>query len=128
MSLRYKPKKLLKTIGFNILGDEACMHIEKNRGSSATVMEDGVFPDYRAKSKKSLEEERNNAYVAVTRAKRRLYISYSINKMMPWGSTKIQKPYSFLKSFLKKLLWLLFDLKYLWVNQSVPVRDDPCGR
>ena len=71
------------------------MHIEKNRGSSATVMEDGVFPDYRAKSKKSLEEERNNACVVFTRAKRRQYISYEINKMMPWGSTKIQKPATF---------------------------------
>ena len=31
---------------------------------------EGVFPDYRAKSPKEIEEERNNAFVAVIRAKR----------------------------------------------------------
>lgn len=49
---------------------------------------DGVFPDYRATSKKDLNEEQNNAFVAVTRAKRWLYISYPQNRMMPWGSSK----------------------------------------
>ncbi len=49
---------------------------------------DGVFPDYRATSKKDLNEEQNNAFVAVTRAKRWLYISYPQNRMMPWGSNK----------------------------------------
>lgn len=34
------------------------------------------YPDYRAKSKKELDEERNNAFVAVTRAKRWLYVTY----------------------------------------------------
>jgi DNA helicase-2/ATP-dependent DNA helicase PcrA len=49
---------------------------------------DGVFPDYRATSQKDLNEEQNNAFVAVTRAKRWLYISYPQNRMMPWGSSK----------------------------------------
>lgn len=49
---------------------------------------DGVFPDYRATSPKDLNEEQNNAFVAVTRAKRWLYISYPQNRMMPWGSSK----------------------------------------
>lgn len=49
---------------------------------------DGVFPDYRASSKKDLNEEQNNAFVAVTRARRWLYISYPQNRMMPWGSSK----------------------------------------
>ena len=49
---------------------------------------DGVFPDYRATRKKDLNEEQNNAFVAVTRAKRWLYISYPQNRMMPWGSSK----------------------------------------
>ncbi len=49
---------------------------------------DGVFPDYRATSKKDLNEEQNNAFVAVTRARRWLYISYPQNRMMPWGSSK----------------------------------------
>lgn len=62
-------------------------------------MEQGTFPDYRATIGKAFEEERNNAYVAVTRAKRRLYMSYAINKMMPWGSTKRQEPSVFLNKF-----------------------------
>ena len=52
---------------------------------------EGVFPDYRAKSEKELDEERNNAFVAVTRAKRWLYVSYPRQRMMPWGDTKFQQ-------------------------------------
>lgn len=38
---------------------------------------EGVFPDYRAKiAAKELEEEEKNAFVAVTRARRWLYMSY----------------------------------------------------
>ncbi|MCJ8352309.1 ATP-dependent helicase [Moritella sp.] len=49
---------------------------------------DGVFPDYRATSQKDLNEEKNNAFVAVTRAKRWIYISYPQYRMMPWGKEK----------------------------------------
>ena len=44
-------------------------------------MADGVFPDYRAKGKsKQLEEEKRNAFVAITRSKRLLFFSYSLSK------------------------------------------------
>jgi len=59
---------------------------------------DGVFPDYRATSKKALNEEKNNAFVAVTRAKRWLYISYPQNRMMPWGSEKYHQASSFIST------------------------------
>jgi DNA helicase-2/ATP-dependent DNA helicase PcrA len=52
---------------------------------------EGVFPDYRANTKIELDEERNNAFVAVTRAKRWLYISYPKQRMMPWGDRKFQR-------------------------------------
>jgi DNA helicase-2/ATP-dependent DNA helicase PcrA len=58
---------------------------------------EGVFPDYRAQSPRELEEELNNAFVAVTRARRWIYISYPKMRMMPWGATKIQRPSRFLK-------------------------------
>lgn len=48
-------------------------------------MADGVFPDYRATSKTQKEEERRNAFVAVTRSKRLLYLSYPRQRLMPWG-------------------------------------------
>lgn len=51
---------------------------------------EGVFPDYRAKGA-SLDEEKRNIFVAVTRSKRLLALSYSKTKKMPWGDVKIQK-------------------------------------
>lgn len=56
---------------------------------------EGVFPDYRATTNKQIDEERNNAYVAVTRARRWLYISYPRIRKMPWGDYKIQRPSRF---------------------------------
>lgn len=52
---------------------------------------EGTFPDYRAIRKENIEEERNNAYVAVTRAKRELYITYPVTKNVPWGEMKQEK-------------------------------------
>lgn len=58
-------------------------------------MTEGTFPDYRAKGK-SLEEERRSAFVAVTRSKRLLYLSYPEWKLMPWGDQKKQTPSRYL--------------------------------
>jgi DNA helicase-2/ATP-dependent DNA helicase PcrA len=58
---------------------------------------DGVFPDFRAKNEVALKEERNNAYVAVTRAKRCIYVTYPKNRMMPWGDSKPQTMSRFIK-------------------------------
>lgn len=49
---------------------------------------EGVFPDYRAKTFAEIEEERNNAFVAVTRSRRWIFISYPEKRMMPWGDFK----------------------------------------
>ena len=58
---------------------------------------EGVFPDYRANSIKEISEERNNAFVAVTRAKRWLYISYPQERKMPWGDIRSQQKSRFLE-------------------------------
>lgn len=62
-------------------------------------MNQGSFPDFRAiqKGTKALQEEQNNAYVAITRAKRCIYLTYPKNKTMPWGSEKPQSKSMFLK-------------------------------
>jgi DNA helicase-2/ATP-dependent DNA helicase PcrA len=61
-------------------------------------MSEGTFPDYRTlKTKALLEEEKRNAFVAVTRSKRLLYLSYPREKEMPWGDTWQQQPSRFLK-------------------------------
>jgi DNA helicase-2/ATP-dependent DNA helicase PcrA len=60
-------------------------------------MNQGTFPDYRSLTGKALDEERNNAYVAVTRAKRHIYVSYPKYKMMHRGSNKQQQRSIFIK-------------------------------
>jgi DNA helicase-2/ATP-dependent DNA helicase PcrA len=53
---------------------------------------EGVFPDYRARSMKELDEELNSAFVAVTRSRRWIYITYPKRRKMPWGDVKDQTP------------------------------------
>jgi DNA helicase II / ATP-dependent DNA helicase PcrA len=57
---------------------------------------EGVFPDYRAKTAQEIEEERNSAFVAVTRARRWLYVSYPQKRTMPWGDVRYQTPSRFI--------------------------------
>ena len=65
-------------------------------------MNEGTFPDYRAVGD-SLDEEQRNAFVAVTRSRRLLYLSYPKMKMMPWGDEKAQRPSRFLEPILKTI-------------------------
>lgn len=64
------------------------------------AMNEGTFPDYRAKGA-SLDEEQRNAFVAVTRSKRLLYISYPNKRLMPWGDMKQQKCSQFVEKLLE---------------------------
>ena len=57
---------------------------------------EGVFPDYRATTISKIEEEKNTAFVAVTRARRWLYVSYPQTRMMPWGGYRQQSPSRFI--------------------------------
>lgn len=62
-------------------------------------MAEGVFPDYRALGKKKeMAEEARNAFVAVTRSKRLLYLTYPRSRMMPWGDRRAQEPSRFILS------------------------------
>ncbi len=60
-------------------------------------MVEGVFPDYRANTDEKIAEELNSAFVAVTRSKRFLYLTYPLSRMMPWGDEKRQVPSRFIK-------------------------------
>lgn len=60
-------------------------------------MAEGTFPDYRSTSGRELLEERRNAFVAVTRSKRLLYLTYPKTRVMPWGDSRRQSPSRFLK-------------------------------
>ena len=59
-------------------------------------MEEGVFPGYQALFNPSeIEEERRLAYVAITRAKRTLYLTYTHERMLN-GSTQYNPPSRFI--------------------------------
>ncbi|HVV82597.1 MAG TPA: UvrD-helicase domain-containing protein, partial [Kofleriaceae bacterium] len=62
-------------------------------------MEDGLFPSMRPRAEidevAAMEEERRLAYVALTRARRRLFLSYARVRRV-WGDMKLQQPSRFL--------------------------------
>lgn len=60
-------------------------------------LNEGTFPDYRAKEKKEYQEELNNMFVAITRARRVCYLTYPNFKIMPWGDVKRQYPSKFIE-------------------------------
>jgi DNA helicase-2/ATP-dependent DNA helicase PcrA len=62
-------------------------------------LDDQTFPDYRAQKEGGLamEQEKNNLYVAITRAKRYLFMTYPTSRKMPWGDVKKRLISSFLK-------------------------------
>jgi DNA helicase-2/ATP-dependent DNA helicase PcrA len=60
-------------------------------------MEDGVFPHVRSLGEPNeMEEERRLAYVGITRARERLYLSYAWCRNL-WGQTQYNPPSRFLK-------------------------------
>ncbi len=60
-------------------------------------MEDELFPSTRDEDPQELEEERRLAYVAITRAKRRLYMSLALERRL-YGQHREQSPSRFLES------------------------------
>jgi len=64
-------------------------------------MDDDTFPDYRAVRSGGIEmiQEKNNMYVAFTRAKRFLYITWPQKRMMPWGNYRTRRISQFLEVF-----------------------------
>lgn len=60
-------------------------------------MAQGIFPDYRSIGHpKEMAEEVRNAFVAVTRARRLLYMTFPKVRIMPWGDEKTQTPSQFI--------------------------------
>lgn len=61
-----------------------------------TGMEEGLFPSIRRNSDTHIEEERRLAYVAITRAKEQLYLTYATSRHM-YGSFQSNPPSQFLR-------------------------------
>jgi DNA helicase-2/ATP-dependent DNA helicase PcrA len=54
-------------------------------------LNDGTFPDYRSLNNiEQLNEERHNMFVSITRSKRLCYLTYPLERIMPWGGTRRQ--------------------------------------
>ncbi|WP_328968923.1 DNA helicase PcrA [Streptomyces sp. NBC_00239] len=69
-----------------------------------TGMEDGVFPHMRALGQtKELEEERRLAYVGITRARERLYLTRS-SMRSAWGTPSYNPPSRFLEEIPEQYL------------------------
>jgi DNA helicase-2/ATP-dependent DNA helicase PcrA len=72
-----------------------------------TGLEDGLFPSLREREGHSedqqLEEERRLAYVAITRARERLILSYARTRRV-WGEIRMQDPSRFLADLPKSCL------------------------
>jgi DNA helicase-2/ATP-dependent DNA helicase PcrA len=67
-------------------------------------MEDGVFPHYRSMTDRSeLEEERRLAYVGITRAQQRLYLTHAWSRTL-FGQTAYNPPSRFLGEIPEQLL------------------------
>lgn len=95
-------------------GDDALqlMTVHSAKGLEFNVvfisgLEEGLFPHENAKSEdKGMEEERRLMYVAVTRARNRLYLSFAQTRMLH-GQTRYNMPSSFLDEIPHELLkWL----------------------
>ena len=66
-------------------------------------MENGIFPsDSNLFERENLEEERRLAYVGITRAKQRLYLSHALSRML-YGKTRRNRISQFLSEIPEKL-------------------------
>ncbi len=66
-------------------------------------LEDKLIPGRNASDEKALEEERRILYVAMTRARKKLYLSYARNRMM-WGNWESTTPSVFFNDIPRKYL------------------------
>lgn len=91
------PKKDLEKRGVALLTGHAAKGLEFDNVFLIS-MNQGIFPDYRAKDgSRALEEERRNCYVAITRAKKKLFISYTQFKDIRYYGLRQHEPSQFLK-------------------------------
>jgi len=82
-------RQILEGPGVRVLSIHAVKGLEF-RVVVLVGMNEGIFPDFRAESNKDLEEERRNAYVAVTRASRALLITRPQTRITSYGNVRPQ--------------------------------------
>jgi DNA helicase-2/ATP-dependent DNA helicase PcrA len=84
-----------------------------------TGLEEGLFPHEQSFSDSDgLEEERRLMYVAITRARRRLYLTHAQSRMLH-GQVRYGLPSRFLSELPQNLLLPLNNRRAAWVAESV---------
>jgi len=95
-----------------------------------TGLEEGIFPHQRSLGEpKELEEERRLAYVGITRARRRLYLSRSQTRSA-WGQPQYNPPSRFLEELPPELVdWQrTADAMATWSGGGIGSRERLGGR
>jgi DNA helicase II / ATP-dependent DNA helicase PcrA len=91
-------------------------------------LEEGLFPSERSVTERDgLEEERRLAYVAITRARNRLYLSHAQTRMLH-GQTRYNIPSRFLEEIPQQLMkWLTprFTRQKAFANDFASRRAEP---
>jgi len=83
-------------------------------------LEEGLFPHENSRNEAGgLEEERRLMYVALTRARRRLYLSFAQNRMLH-GQIRYNIPSRFLQEIPDSLLKWLHPVQKKVIRQQVP--------
>jgi DNA helicase II / ATP-dependent DNA helicase PcrA len=90
-----------------------------------TGLEEGLFPhENSANEEGGLEEERRLMYVAITRAKKRLYMSFSQTRMLH-GQTRYNMKSRFFDELPDEALkWLSPKVKHTWFGNKKSAWDD----
>ena len=86
--------------------------------------EEGVFPSQRSideLGKKGLEEERRLAYVAITRARKKIHISYVNQNRYSFASHDYNSPSRFISELPKELLEVT-DSKFIQENEKLKIK------
>ena len=89
-----------------------------------TGMEHNVFPHYFAlEEENGIEEERRLFYVAITRAKKKLYLTYSKKRRINTGIME-QIPSSFLTEIPKHLMDIKEKISYRYNHNYIEIDED----
>jgi DNA helicase-2/ATP-dependent DNA helicase PcrA len=93
-----------------------------------TGLEEGLFPHEQSfADADGLEEERRLMYVAITRARRRLYLTHAQSRMLH-GQVRYGLPSRFLSELPENLLLPLNTRRAAWAAEpAAPVRSAPPG-
>ena len=81
-------------------------------------LEEGLFPSGRCETDEDIEEERRLCYVAITRAKKRLYLTSTTSRTI-FGRTTVSRPSRFLKEIPQEFLEDM-SRKKIYKRQEAP--------